>query len=889
MIKFRCALCEQKIGVPDEHAGKQVKCPGCGQPVQVPGGVADEGHGLDDVFSSLADAESVDGPTPPAFGTVDHHQGPSQVPVKLIALLGGGGGLVAALIVVAIVLLGGPSDRPERDADRSTTNGPVAQAPTPEPQPQPQPQQPETASEPTDDSPGPDSVDDTAGQPDEPPVPPEVVVVQPEPVDDTPPPKPEEPATQPTSDDAEAIDPSAEAVAWFDRQYGPRFAEALATANFDDNAALIEKLNGALTAEADRIERSAVLCEKLFALARESAAGFATAELAMLRLGDLQPRRRAEALGELVSYADGLLESGTEPTEQLNYPHVVALYLKYGDALLEDLQPGKALEAYQLAYDRGREYRGAPFPAIIKRREKAEAALARQQEVDGLIAKLAADPGDEATAKRLADIFLFEYDRPERAKAYIERVGDEATQAKLTLVLGEFETLTIAQCLELAEWYRLRGEAEGAVNPVAMYIRAKAYYERYLTLHLTQDEQRIDVIRTKWQVDRTLSRLGVGMKKARRLVRAVRGGGAIDPRIEQAIARGVQWLYANQDIETYWESDTKTADRDYGGSTAVVCYAMTMAGEDPQSNPQLRRAIDWVFKLPMKGTYSVCFRAHLWETLEANAVADNVMRRDARRMVRGGFQDGTHGYIIEPQKSVGDMSTTLAAYLTYWLGEIGGIESATDMHWSQMCYTLIKRQNEDGSWAYRPDREANLAMTAAAMTILLMAKNEDHFIDEFAEYRRDFDAALDKGFYWLSANYKADPGGKWPNYALAAVQHVGLLAERKHFGDQDWYGQAAEALIRSQAEDGSWPVGEGRAKITNTAFAVIFLARGGMEYDVIPPKDKPEPTAKDAAALPMQPTPGPALAPGGVPNTGSGQSARKAKQTITETLDPLTR
>ena len=886
MIKFRCALCEQKVGVPDEYAGKQVKCPGCGQPLQVPGGQADDGHKLDDVFSSLVDAESIDGPMPePAFNTVDHNPGSSnQVSVKLIALLGGGGGLVAALIVAAIVLFGGPSERPERDADRSTTNSPVAQAPTPEPQPQPQ--QPDTADPPTDDSPGPDPVDDT---PDDPPAPPEVAVAQPEPIDDAPATATEQPEPQPAPDDADVIDSTAEAVAWFDRQYGPRFAEALATEDFDDNAALIEKLNGALTAEADRIERSTVLCEKLFALARESAAGFAAAELAALHLGDLQPDRRAEALGELVSYADGLLEDGAEPTEQLNYPHVVALYLKYGDALLEDLQPGKALEVYKTAYDRGRKYRGAPFRAIIERREKAEAALARQQEVKDLIAKLAANPDDEATTKRLADIFLFEYDRPERAKTYIDTLGDESTKAKLALVLGEFESLTESQCLELAEWYRLRGEAEGAANPVAMHIRAKAYYERYLTLHLTQDAQRIDVIRTKWQVDRALSRLGVGMKKARRLVRDVRGGGAIDPRIEQAIARGVQWLYANQDAETYWESDTKTSDRDYGGSTAVACYALTMAGEDPQSNPQLRQAVDWVFKLPMQGTYSVCFRAHLWETLEANAVADNVMRRDARRMVRGGFKDGTHGYIIEPQTKVGDMSTTLAAYLTYWLGEIGGIESATDMHWSQMCYTLIKRQNEDGSWAYRPDREANLAMTAAAMTILLMAKNEDHFIDEFAEYRPDFDAALDKGFYWLSANYSAAPGGNWPNYALAAVQHVGLLAERKHFGDQDWYGQAAEALIKSQAEDGSWPVGEGRAKITNTAFAVIFLARGGMEYDVIPPKDKPEPAAKDTATIPVQTAPGPTLAPGGVPNTGSGQSARKAKQTITETLDPLTR
>lgn len=36
MIKFPCALCKKKIGVSEKYAGKEVKCPGCGQSVRVP-------------------------------------------------------------------------------------------------------------------------------------------------------------------------------------------------------------------------------------------------------------------------------------------------------------------------------------------------------------------------------------------------------------------------------------------------------------------------------------------------------------------------------------------------------------------------------------------------------------------------------------------------------------------------------------------------------------------------------------------------------------------------------------------------------------------------------------------------------------------------------------
>ena len=40
MIKFRCVHCEQKLGVPDEYAGRRVRCTKCSQPSTVPVPVA---------------------------------------------------------------------------------------------------------------------------------------------------------------------------------------------------------------------------------------------------------------------------------------------------------------------------------------------------------------------------------------------------------------------------------------------------------------------------------------------------------------------------------------------------------------------------------------------------------------------------------------------------------------------------------------------------------------------------------------------------------------------------------------------------------------------------------------------------------------------------------
>ncbi len=40
MIKFRCQHCQQKLGVPDEYAGRRVRCNKCSQPSTVPASVA---------------------------------------------------------------------------------------------------------------------------------------------------------------------------------------------------------------------------------------------------------------------------------------------------------------------------------------------------------------------------------------------------------------------------------------------------------------------------------------------------------------------------------------------------------------------------------------------------------------------------------------------------------------------------------------------------------------------------------------------------------------------------------------------------------------------------------------------------------------------------------
>jgi DNA-directed RNA polymerase subunit RPC12/RpoP len=54
MIKFNCSSCQKKLGVPDEYAGRRVRCPKCEEPSIVP--KVEATSAATSVTGSMADA-----------------------------------------------------------------------------------------------------------------------------------------------------------------------------------------------------------------------------------------------------------------------------------------------------------------------------------------------------------------------------------------------------------------------------------------------------------------------------------------------------------------------------------------------------------------------------------------------------------------------------------------------------------------------------------------------------------------------------------------------------------------------------------------------------------------------------------------------------------------
>lgn len=301
-----------------------------------------------------------------------------------------------------------------------------------------------------------------------------------------------------------------------------------------------------------------------------------------------------------------------------------------------------------------------------------------------------------------------------------------------------------------------------------------------------------------------------------------------DRQVRRTIDRLIERLYQERNSDGLWgdlpPGDNNRARNDHhGGETALVVYALLMAGESYQ-DPRLQPAIEFLDRLKMRGTYAVSLRNHVWAHLprqfRRNLIRDSRWLREA--MGSGPTQGG---YNYTPVNSGGggrfDNSVTQYGVLGMWEGAKRGIQPG-NVRWKRVENHFIQTQHESGGWSYQGgDREPTGSMTAAGLACLYITQDYLHRHDFRRVGQRPdhpLQARINRGMDWLVRNFSpsSNPGsGSWLYYYLYGVERVGLASGRKYFGDTNWFASAAEFLVRR-------PGGDAR----QMAFSLLFLTRG---------------------------------------------------------------
>lgn len=306
---------------------------------------------------------------------------------------------------------------------------------------------------------------------------------------------------------------------------------------------------------------------------------------------------------------------------------------------------------------------------------------------------------------------------------------------------------------------------------------------------------------------------------------------AVEPTPEQvrlAIQRGARYILRQQQPDGSWAERHQP-----GGVTALATFAL-LAAEEPRDAPHMKAALLALDQIKPATTYVV--------SMKLMALVQDDPRRH-RRAIRELAE-----WLIAAQTPAGlwsytrsggrwDHSNSQFALLALHAAQESGVR-VREQVWRSARDRVIASQVADGGWAYQEGGQSYGSMTAANVANLVILDStisiglERGFRNGVAprcgEYR--LNRPLANGIRWLSNEFspRENPrrGGAWKYYWLYAAERAGILTGRRYFGQHDWYRDGSAELIRRQNVDGSWGGRLDAGDLVDTAFALLFLAKG---------------------------------------------------------------
>lgn len=316
-----------------------------------------------------------------------------------------------------------------------------------------------------------------------------------------------------------------------------------------------------------------------------------------------------------------------------------------------------------------------------------------------------------------------------------------------------------------------------------------------------------------------------------------------DAQVGQAIDQLVQFLYKQQNAQGHWD-DAERGDGNhseglqYGGTSALVTYALLAAGESYQK-PQMKRAINALANFDIKGTYATALRMHVWSHLPDSF--EPALRKDLAYLLTCPIDSktapGAKAFGYGPGLDSWSNSRTQYGTLGLWEAAKRGMPVPQAV-WTPLQSHFIATQLDSGAWIYNQQLHSTgtVAMTAAGLTAMYILQDYLHAEEFRTPGRADnhpIRKLIDRGLEFFSKNWKptADSpgrGSQFLGYHLYGTERVGLASGRKYFGGLDWFAAGADVIVKNTSTKGFAVKGSSNysSPVVRSAFALLFLSRG---------------------------------------------------------------
>ncbi len=336
-----------------------------------------------------------------------------------------------------------------------------------------------------------------------------------------------------------------------------------------------------------------------------------------------------------------------------------------------------------------------------------------------------------------------------------------------------------------------------------------------------------------------------------------------DEKVEVALRRGVGFLKPL--VQAAGENPVPTGvPNQEVGSDALATYALLHAGEAiddtelKSSSPLMVAALDRIKSRtpnPSYSTYAYSLRAQALGLAGRDADHGQLVK-DQQWLLKDG-PTGAFAYNDTDPLVQWDNSNSQYGVLGIWAASEAGVP-APGKFWQDVERHWVSNQGKDGGWSYTPNGGSTVTMTAAGLTSLCVAAEQD-VLDvggpghravagggngaggngAAARARANGPApapsapvtpaaltgAIDQGLAYLSKGDVILGSDLDVGYTLYGVERAALATGFRFFGAHDWYRELGARQLADQSPvDGSW--GDRWGPGVGTSFNLLFLARG---------------------------------------------------------------
>jgi hypothetical protein len=340
--------------------------------------------------------------------------------------------------------------------------------------------------------------------------------------------------------------------------------------------------------------------------------------------------------------------------------------------------------------------------------------------------------------------------------------------------------------------------------------------------------------------------------------------------ITAARARGVKHLKSKQKKDGSWEFSGHDV-----GITALCTIALIENGVE-LTDSAVQNGYEFVKKKAkdQKNTYDLALIIVMLQRM-GDRRDRPLIRTMAARLIAGQLESGGWHYTCpgaeldvekvmkdagpKPKAGFGDNSCTQFAVLGLWVASRTGIDIEKTLQ--RVKERFEGNQTDDGGWSYAKDPKlekqvSSPPMTGAGLFCLAVARawqlkdlQKESGKKESAKTKPEdsVDGGTGSGRQTLlddttfarglkrTGEFAGGIGPGAGRYFLWSVERVGVLLGLEKIGDSPWFSVGANALLKDQKEDGSWPTAwpdTDAAGLSDTCFALLFLRRANLGSDI---------------------------------------------------------